>query len=115
MSSSTPVGTSVQGGAEIPGSIDVDALERRFKACDPNYNYYKIEEVVRDMLTALRQQQEALEKERKTFREVQDAEIARLRAVIEEAPHTDECERWFQSTGLSKCSCWKRKALENKE
>lgn len=63
--------------------IDVDALERCFKVCDPNYNYHKVEKVVQEMLTALRQQQakaEGFEKSAKSKQRV----IARLTIELKE-------------------------------
>ena len=80
-------------------SIDVDALERRFKACDHNYNYHKVEEIVRDMLTALRQKQEenaGLAEHLHGFTSVGEmayvdelqAEIARLQAELKTLVHS---------------------------
>ena len=45
------------------------------------------------------------------------AEVARLRALIQEAPHTESCalrsERaWRRHGKTDACSCWKREALE---
>ena len=63
--SSTPIGNPVKGGGQVPGDVDVDALELRLKiVTDPDHDYIKDDDdllsVAEDMLAALRQQQEAL-------------------------------------------------------
>ena len=89
----------VKGGGEVLGPIDVDALERRHidlmnGAAQAVARYFAFGT---DALTALRQQQEALEEK--------DAEL-------DLAPHSGNC-RAIQSGNLNDCNCWKRKALDN--
>ena len=98
MNSSTPVGTPVKGGGTVPGApVDVDALEREANAIREGVCHRRLcksvawSRLMKDAITALRQQQEALE-EKEACREKEDErrlkygrEIARLRAVIEDA------------------------------
>ncbi len=100
--------------------IDVDALEQRFAKWDCAPSRQVAYDLFVNMLTALRQQQETLEqyslakKLDELVLEEKDAEITRLRAVIEEAPHAYECDIHLCMPGEYECNCWKRKALENK-
>ncbi len=124
MTSSTPIGTPVKGGAEIPGPIDVGALERGlFDTCD-YANALQVERM-NAVVAALRQQQVEIKAEQtgKDMLEIEykkvRGELARLKAVFEEAPHDDWCEAYIDYTkdmaGVDSphCTCWKRKALES--
>ena len=125
MTSSTPIGTPVKGGAEVPEPVDVDALEREWHEAGESPSPLRVVLAGDALLTALRQQQVEIKAEQtgKDMLEIEykkvRGELARLRAVIEEAPHDDWCEAYIDYTkdmaGVDSphCTCWKRKALES--
>ncbi len=137
MSSSTPVGTSVQGGGEVPGEVDVDALGRRFEiVTDPDHDYIEDDDdllsVAEDALAALRQQQEALKGDTPDLVYQRNKQLlkenTRLRAVIEEVrPRLEEGFQAAKKAGIESeggrhawgyiytASQILRKALENKD
>ena len=108
--------------------IDVDALEKEIDFWwnvtlkdDPDVDARSI---IERAVAALRQQQGEIEnliEDLKSQMQIANAEangvtqlsaeVARLRAVIEEAPHQALCGA-MDPDDLVVCSCWKRKALE---
>ncbi len=87
----------VKGGGEVPGPVDVDALERRMDSWWERAGHRNAmtltqeKKLYENMLTALRQQQDALKELDNDFDSMKElwdydkAEVLRLRAEIEEA------------------------------